>query len=109
MLRPVYAKTYTRRASYLPLAQEAGSYRSYTITNPNMKYSDEVQHFLDMLKLDNPIGPRMLKPSEQQLLRLHAKETGRQAKAMAKKSFVNTLRKTGLSSYHGNRGFDPNR
>ena len=49
-----------------------------------MSYSDAVSSFLQKLKHDNSSTPRMLTPSEQRSLRLHARETGAQAKAIAK-------------------------
>ena len=49
-----------------------------------VRYSDTVSSFLQKVKHDTSSTPRMLTPSEQRSLRLHARETGTQAKAIAK-------------------------
>ena len=49
-----------------------------------VRYSDTVSSFLQKVKHDTSSTPRMLTISEQESLRLHARETGAQARAIAR-------------------------
>jgi hypothetical protein len=57
-----------------------------------VRYSDTVSRFLQKVKHDTSSTPRMLTPSEQASLRLHARETGAQAKDIATKRGVRVRR-----------------
>ena len=54
-----------------------------------VRYSDTVSSFLQKVKHDTSSTPRMLTLSEQRSLRLHVKETGAQARAIARRQGLN--------------------
>jgi len=56
-----------------------------TSKTDGVKYSDTVSSFLQKVKQEASSTPRMLTPSEQESLRLHAIETSAQARAIARK------------------------